>query len=389
MKAIAMLLLALGTIASSIALAPIPRMTRLFEKDLTDISKAVTEGIEKLQDAETKRKAEALYPQNRFLGMTEVRRATLIRKDLDTLIERLGGRQSLADKVRLGIEPVEVMLAARQKIAKAVESAGTDAAARKKAREEATKAHQKDISPAKQRLAIIERQLKENLDGRFPEDYQELHFIGKTTDDRREALGSDIVQLASALGEKGAPIIDQANRSLALFDDQMTARKAADADRWANPVWWLFALGFVGMVGGILMNRKLVAESAAAEAARAQGSGGDIRGHIGDVIRSVSRLAGRPDTIGDRELHAELDRVIGGPLFDLVEGRGVLQTILGIRDYAMAMSHLASAERGLNRAWCALTDEYPDEARRSVARANGALKRFMELLDGRITLEEG
>ncbi len=375
MKAIAMLLLTIGTIASSIALAPIPRMTRLFEQDLTAVASQVTKGVAALKDEALKKKAKELYKTTKLLGMTPERRMELTLVDLQTITERLGDRASMVEKVELAVKRAEATLEVHAEIAKA-----------------ATEDDKKKLAPklkkangaASQRFEILERQLKENLDGAFPKDYADLHFVGKNTDDRRVALGADLEALGAILGPPGQPIIAQAKKSLATFDEQMKARKAADADRWGNPIWWLFALGCIAMFMGIALNRKLVRQAAEAEAAKVTEAGGDVGAYIHEITSSIGKLANTLDEVSDKDLHAELDRVIEGPLFDLIEGRVVLETVLGITDYAMAMSHLASAERGLNRAWCALTDEYPAEARVSVRTAHAALGRFTAQLGDRI-----
>lgn len=143
---------------------------------------------------------------------------------------------------------------------------------------------------------------------------------------------------------------------------------------WSSERGIPFALGLGLLVSGGLLVRR-------AEAARASGSGvGEGARDLGVQLRALrDALAGfERDLVTEGPAgHEAIRQQIGGlqqqevPL--LIEAGPRLRRARGVARMAEVMGPFAGAERAMNRAWSALTDGYPEEARRSLGRAVAGL----------------
>lgn len=347
MRALALILLSFGTIAASVALAPIATMSRVLEEDLAGIAGDVTEALKGREpDAATRARMDRLWVTTRD-------RLDRLRADLELLTTALD-TPSLVDAV--------------EEVAKLVAPEALDAA------EDLDAYHQEKVAT---RVGPLERKLHENVEG-YPQAISGLRVLGRTLADERDGLAADLDRLDAALGPAARETTTKARERLATWSEALERRQARRDDPWGNPVWWLFAAGFVAMLGGIFLNRRIAAEEARRQAEKTRASGGEVRRYIDDISSRIQSLGDRAESLPADELHEELDQLIRGPLFDLTENRAVLETLLGIERYAMAMSTLASFERQVHRAWSALTDGYPAEARSCVTASLAFFGRFDE-----------
>jgi hypothetical protein len=134
---------------------------------------------------------------------------------------------------------------------------------------------------------------------------------------------------------------------------------------------WVFLVGVGVTLGGVLLRRS---RPDAAELER------ELRA-VERLAASLSELEGAVE-LDPPGLHAALDPLLTGPVYDLAEGREVLRQAHGPRVYAAVMASFARGERNLNRAWSAAVDGHGPEARASLALALPALREAREALPG-------
>jgi len=146
--------------------------------------------------------------------------------------------------------------------------------------------------------------------------------------------------------------------------------------------WWSvagveFAMSLAVMVVGVVLARRHGERPTSAK----PGGGGTAHARDG-LERIVARVAQLPDVgAGTTEALSEgLDEVLEKLVPDFLEWRSELIDELGLLDFARLMSPFASFERHAARAWSALTDDAPDEARASLDAARAALSEAKALL---------
>jgi hypothetical protein len=142
---------------------------------------------------------------------------------------------------------------------------------------------------------------------------------------------------------------------------------------------WVFLVGVGVTLGGVLLRRS---RPDAAELERELRAVERLAASLSELEGAVERLLARADELDPPGLHAALDPLLTGPVYDLAEGREVLRQAHGPRVYAAVMASFARGERNLNRAWSAAVDGHGPEARASLALALPALREAREALPG-------
>jgi hypothetical protein len=150
--------------------------------------------------------------------------------------------------------------------------------------------------------------------------------------------------------------------------------------RWSD--WgsrWIFALGVGITLAGVLLRRS---RPDATELEKERREVERLARTLSELEGSVERLLARSDELPPEAIHAELDPLLVGPVYELAEGREVLRQAHGTRVFAAVLSAFARGERNLNRAWSASVDGHAPEARASLALALPALREAREALPG-------
>ena len=139
------------------------------------------------------------------------------------------------------------------------------------------------------------------------------------------------------------------------------------------PMWGPFSAGIVlAVLGALLLRRQ---EAAGGSGPSADAAITDLAS-LGTALRAVTAqtagLATLPE--GEPGLRDRVESLRLDHLLPVVEGRGFLARAHGIEVYAQVFTPLAGGERCLNRAWSALADGNPAEARAQLQRAQAHLE---------------
>ncbi len=134
------------------------------------------------------------------------------------------------------------------------------------------------------------------------------------------------------------------------------------------PMWVPFGGGIaLAVVGALLLRREIAA-------AGGRGDGDDgirdltgLRQALHGVTAQTASLAALPE--GQADLRVSLETLLMEQLLPVVDARSLLANAHGVEAYAKVFTPLAGGERCLNRAWSALADGHPREAKTQLARA--------------------
>ena len=146
---------------------------------------------------------------------------------------------------------------------------------------------------------------------------------------------------------------------------------ASAAGAKVPPSWVVFGVGAVVATAGAVLLR--------VHAARTIGGGDGVGG-----IRDLASLRAGLDVIeagivaaaaseGDEALKIAVEDAILERMIPVIEARMILAQAHGVEAYAKVFTPLASCERCLNRAWSAIVDGYPPEARDQMVAARAHL----------------
>ncbi|MCB9742681.1 MAG: hypothetical protein H6740_08780 [Alphaproteobacteria bacterium] len=161
----------------------------------------------------------------------------------------------------------------------------------------------------------------------------------------------------------------------AAFGAKLRPDEAFTVGSFLGASWWPFWAGVVlTVVGGLMLRAQIKADAAGGSGADAVGLP-ELKARLAALAESVGALAARIEAgeATPEQIKEGLDAVLGDPLLAFTEPRGVLAGQAGVAAYAEVMTRFAGAERKLNRAWSALVDENPDEARPQVLSARDLL----------------
>ncbi|MCK5430921.1 MAG: hypothetical protein KAI94_15690 [Anaerolineales bacterium] len=87
----------------------------------------------------------------------------------------------------------------------------------------------------------------------------------------------------------------------------------------------------------------------------------DVKNSLSSIVENINQLNAEKQSINVYDMRQRIDDLFTEDLATFVEARESLSHIHGLQVYADVMSHFASAERYLNRAWSASADGYIDE----------------------------
>jgi len=134
------------------------------------------------------------------------------------------------------------------------------------------------------------------------------------------------------------------------------------------PMWAPFGGGIaLAVVGALLLRRQMAAAGGKSDSEDGIHDLAGLESALQGVTAQTAALAALPE--GEAGLRASLEALLLDQLLPLVEARGLLANAHGVEAYAKVFTPLASGERCLNRAWSALADGHPPEAKAQLARA--------------------
>lgn len=146
---------------------------------------------------------------------------------------------------------------------------------------------------------------------------------------------------------------------------------------WGSLAGLPFAAGFTLMIVGGLVARRGTS-SAVDVVGRAEGErqgrpGLQVGVMLDTIAARVDALDAGPLPTGAQALADEIEAILDEPVADFLDERERLIASLGLERFAELIGSFAMMERGLARAWSALTDEAFDEVGPSIVRAKEGL----------------
>ncbi|MCB1043584.1 MAG: hypothetical protein KDC35_11615 [Acidobacteria bacterium] len=135
------------------------------------------------------------------------------------------------------------------------------------------------------------------------------------------------------------------------------------------------AMGMVGVIMARLGTRRLHRSEA-----RMSANLDIVKSSLNALIQAVDDLDEQKTDLSVYEIHHLIDDRTVEAIESFVEARESIAHAHGLQAYADLMSHFASGERALNRAWSASTDGYIDEVHESLSRARQELQAAGQLL---------
>ena len=134
------------------------------------------------------------------------------------------------------------------------------------------------------------------------------------------------------------------------------------------PMWAPFGGGIaVAVVGALLLRRQMAAAGGAGDGEDGIHDLPGLQKALHGVTAQTAALAALP--VGEASLRTSLETLLMEQLLPVVEARSLLSNAHGVEAYAKVFTPLAGGERCLNRAWSALADGHPIEAKNQLARA--------------------
>ena len=129
-----------------------------------------------------------------------------------------------------------------------------------------------------------------------------------------------------------------------------------------------FLVSVAVMVASVIMMRLAFRAKIARNISADNGESFDFIVATKTVLESLRALEAN-ERVGCSEIHAELDKIVDGPLFEFAEARHNLLAIHGFGGFARIVGEFSRGERAVNRAWSAAVDGYLQESRVYVTRA--------------------
>ena len=132
--------------------------------------------------------------------------------------------------------------------------------------------------------------------------------------------------------------------------------------------WTLFAIAAIAAIAGVFMAKKADAAEARSGAVLEMNRN-ELNESIANIVRDLGEVTdGEPPT-GER-LREWIDSTLRNDLRRFADARESMVHLYGLQMYADIMSEFAAAERYVNRVWSAAADDYDEESRRYLERAN-------------------
>ena len=130
--------------------------------------------------------------------------------------------------------------------------------------------------------------------------------------------------------------------------------------------WTLFAVAALAAVAGLIMVKRQASADATSETVL-EVNRGELTDSIQNIVTDLGKLVAA-DTSGPH-LRSEIDGKLRDDLRRFADARQSMVHLFGLQTYADIMSSFATGERYVNRVWSASADDYPDEARDYLQRA--------------------
>ena len=144
--------------------------------------------------------------------------------------------------------------------------------------------------------------------------------------------------------------------------------------------WPLFGGGMAMIVVGGIVQRAGKRGRGIAADERVSGAGDDHLRLISTIRDAVAELDEKKHALPQQELCTEIDELLNGDFFDLVDKREALLDRLGFADYAKVWEGVATAERQLARVWSIATDGYLAQALEDLPAARANMDRALRAM---------
>ena len=163
--------------------------------------------------------------------------------------------------------------------------------------------------------------------------------------------------------------------------DEVEVRIMKDFSMGGWDQLWLFAVALVALGAGVAVKRsiKVVVSDEPSDAGGAAGPK-ELRSKLETLVADVQSLRDDAAEMDMGDLRREVEPLLSGQVYDLVEGRTVVQAAYGTSTFAAIYAPLASGERYLNRCWSAAVDGYEEEARACLDDALPLLQEALEAM---------
>ena len=144
-------------------------------------------------------------------------------------------------------------------------------------------------------------------------------------------------------------------------------------DGWNLINWTWYGVSVAVAVFGIVMIRLGVTESAK-KSEKTEANLAEIRESLRRLVVNVQQLEKDSQSLPPSQILQRIDDDLAEDLRIFAEGRESITAEFGLAVFADVMSHFASGERAVNRAWSASADGYVNEAETCLGRAHQMLQ---------------
>ena len=163
-----------------------------------------------------------------------------------------------------------------------------------------------------------------------------------------------------AAGVKHVKSLDESK--VVGFELQDLSTIKVTADGWHLIPWVWFGISLAVCLVGVVLIRKSMSQSEDASGHEAESNLDTIRSSLASLISKARTLEQQVGKLAPSKISAFIDDELAEDFRSFADGRECIIPRFGLNVYADVMTHFASGERYMNRAWSAAADGYVDEA---------------------------
>jgi len=157
------------------------------------------------------------------------------------------------------------------------------------------------------------------------------------------------------------------------FELQDLSAVEVPTDGWHLIPWTWFGISLAVCLVGVALIRISMAQSADAEGSEMESNLDTIRDSLESLRSKARRLDQQVGKLAPSKISAFIDDELADDFRAFADGRECMIPRFGLTVYADVMTHFASGERYMNRAWSAAADGYVDEAATCIQQSIGFL----------------
>lgn len=151
-------------------------------------------------------------------------------------------------------------------------------------------------------------------------------------------------------------------------------------DGWHLVNWTWYSISFLVGVAGVVAIR-VGASEATQKTEETQSSLAEIKESLNRLVLNLGQLVKDSKTMAPSKILAKIDDELAEDFRTFAEGRESMTVEYGLSVFADVMTHFASGERAVNRAWSASADGYVNEAEACLERGLEMLQQAYQILD--------